>query len=73
MYDPWKYKIFLPMLKSISLIQCAHLWNVLQHSKRNFVSLHDHVISSIYVILYYYVNNDDDDDDDDNDNKRKNM
>ena len=26
----------------------AHSWNVFQHSKRNFVSLRDHVISSIY-------------------------
>ena len=26
-------------------------WNIFQHSKRNFVSLHGHVISSIYVEL----------------------
>ena len=26
----------------------AHSWNVFQHSKRNFVSLRGHVISSIY-------------------------
>ena len=38
------------MLKYISLICCAHLWNVIQHSKRNFDSPCSHVISSIYCI-----------------------
>ena len=31
----------------------AHPWNVFQHSKRNFVSLHGHVISSIYSSSKY--------------------
>ena len=35
--------------KNISLIRCAHSWNIFQHSKRNFVSPRGHVISSIYV------------------------
>ena len=33
--------------KNISLFRCPHSWNIFQHSKRNFVSLHGHVISSI--------------------------
>ena len=33
--------------KNISLIHCAHLWNIFQHLKRNFVSPCGHVISSI--------------------------
>ena len=28
--------------------RCAHSWNIFQHSKRNFVSQHGHVISSIF-------------------------
>jgi len=43
----WRYKISLLMSKNVSLICCADLWNIFQHSKRNFVSLHNHVISSI--------------------------
>ena len=33
--------------KNISLVCCAHSWNIFQHSKKNFVSPHGHVISSI--------------------------
>ena len=36
--------------RNISLIRCTHLWNILQPSKRNFISPCDHVISSIYLI-----------------------
>ena len=36
--------------KNISLIHWAHSWNIFQQSKRNFVSLQGHVISSIYVL-----------------------
>ena len=32
---------------NISLIRCTHSWNIFQHSKRNFVSLCGHVISSM--------------------------
>ena len=32
-----------------SRYRCAHSWNILQHSKRNFLSPCGHVISSIYV------------------------
>ena len=41
--------------KNISLVCCAHSWNIFQHSKRNFVSLHCHVISSIYVVAQFYL------------------
>ena len=34
--------------KNISLVRCAHSWNIFQHSKRNFVYSRGHVISSIY-------------------------
>ena len=33
--------------KNISLVRCPHSRNIFQHSKRNFVSSHSHVISSI--------------------------
>ena len=33
--------------KNISLVRCAHLRNIFQHSKRNFVSPQGHVISYI--------------------------
>ena len=36
--------------RNISLIRCTHLWNILQPSKRNFISPCGHVISSIYLI-----------------------
>ena len=36
--------------KNISLIHGAHSCNIFQQSKRNFVSLQGHVISSIYVL-----------------------
>ena len=41
--------------KNFSLVCCAHSWNIFQHSKRNFVSLHGHVISSIYVVAQFYL------------------
>ena len=46
----WRYEISLLVLKNISLVRCAHSWNIFQHSKRNFVSPRGHVISSIYYI-----------------------
>ena len=45
---------FSPCLKNISLVHCAHSWNIFQHLKRNFVSPHGHVISSIYVIITFH-------------------
>ena len=45
----WRYEISLLVLKNISLVRCAHSWNIFQHSKRNFVSPRGHVISSIYL------------------------
>ena len=36
--------------RNISLIRSTHLWNILQPSKRNFISPCGHVISSIYLI-----------------------
>ena len=43
------------MLKNISPVCCARSWNIFQHSKRNFVSLCGHVISSIsFWHSYYY-------------------
>ena len=46
----WRYEISLLVLKNISLVRCAHSWNIFQHSKRNFVSPRGHVISSIYSL-----------------------
>ena len=43
-----RYKISLFMLKNISLVYCAHPLNIFQHSTRNFISPHGHVISFIY-------------------------
>ena len=40
--------------KNVSLIRCAHSWNIFQHSKRNFVSLRCHVISSICLVLVLF-------------------
>ena len=37
--------------KNISLVHCAHSWNIFQQLKRNFVFLHGHVISSISTIF----------------------
>ena len=34
---------------------CAHSWNIFQHSKRNFVSPRDHVISSICVMVWLRI------------------
>ena len=38
---------FSSRVENISLVRCAHSWNIFQHSKRNFVSPRSHVISSI--------------------------
>jgi len=46
----WRYEISFLVLKNISLVCCAHSWNILQHSKINFVSLHGHVINILYII-----------------------
>ena len=46
----WRYEISTLVLKIISLVCCTHLWNIFEHSKRNFVSPCSHVISSIYVM-----------------------
>ena len=35
--------------KNISLVRCAHSWNIFQHSKRNFLSPRGHVISFLYL------------------------
>ena len=35
--------------KNISLVHCAHSWNIFQHSKRNFVSPSDLVIPSSHM------------------------
>ena len=45
-----RYEISLLVWKNISLVRCANSRNIFQHSKRNFVSPRDHVISSIYYI-----------------------
>ena len=45
----WRYEISLLMLKNISLVRYAHSWNIVQHSKGNFVSPRGHVISPIDV------------------------
>ena len=42
---------FSPRVEDISLVRCAHSWNIFQHSKRNFVSPHRHVISSMCYIF----------------------
>ena len=43
---------FSSHVENISLVCCAHSWNIFQHSKRNFVSPHDHVISSISLLAF---------------------
>ena len=42
---------FFPRVEDISLVRCAHFWNIFQHSKRNFVSPHGRVISSVCYIF----------------------
>ena len=42
----WRHKISLLVLKSISLVSCAHWWNALL--KEKFSILRGHVIFSIY-------------------------
>ena len=41
-------KFLFSCWKIISLVRCAHSWNIFQQSKRNFVFPRGHVISSIY-------------------------
>ena len=43
----WRYKMSQLVLKNISLFHCSHLWNICQCSKRDFISLLGHVISSM--------------------------
>ena len=45
----WRYKISFSCLKNI--------YNIFQHSKRNFVSLRSHVISSILLYFTTMINN----------------
>ena len=50
-------KFLFSCWKNISLVLCTHSWNIFQHSKRNSLSPHGHVITSIYlkyerVLLY---------------------
>ena len=45
---------FSSRVENISLVRCTHSWNIFQHSKRNFVSLHGHVISSINPWFKFY-------------------
>ena len=48
----WRYKISLLVLKNISLVRCAHLWNIFQREKRNFISASGPVISFIsYTVM----------------------
>ena len=42
--------LFSSSVENISLVLCAHSWNIFQHSKKNFVSPRGHVISSIFVL-----------------------
>ena len=44
-----RYEISLQVLKNISLVCCAHSWNIFQHEKRNFVSPSGHVM---FYLLY---------------------
>ena len=44
-----RYKISLRVLNNISLVRCAHSWNIFQHEKRNFVSPRGHVM---FYLLY---------------------
>ena len=39
-----------PRVENISLVRCAHSWDIFQHSKRNFVSPRGHVISFISAL-----------------------
>ena len=52
----WRYKISLLVLKNISLVHCTHSWNIIHNSKRNFISPHRHVISSIYTTYTTVIN-----------------
>ena len=51
----WRYKISPLVLKNISLVCCAHWWNIFLHLKINFVSLRDHVMSSVSFLQSYYM------------------
>ena len=45
----------ISFVENISLVHCAHLWNIFQHSQRNFVSPRRHVMSSIYYWMISVV------------------
>ena len=51
----WRYKISPLVLKNMSLVCCAHWWNIFQHSKRNSVSLRGNVMSSVSFLQSYYM------------------
>ena len=51
-------KFLFSYWKNISLICCAYSWNIFQHWKRNFISLHGNVISSIYLTVMLLKDND---------------
>ena len=44
----WRNEIYFLVLKNFSLVRGPNLWNIFQHSRRNFVSPRSHVTSSIY-------------------------
>ena len=44
----WRYEISLLVLKKYFTSERSERVKYFQHEKRNFVSLRDHVISSIY-------------------------
>ena len=44
-------KFLFSCWKNISRVIAVNEWNIFQHSKRIFVSLSGHVISSIYLVL----------------------
>ena len=46
---------FSSRVENISLVHCAHSWNIFQHSKRNFVSPRNHIISSIYCMHWLFT------------------
>ena len=51
----WRYEISLLVLKKYFTRSLRSLVKYFQHSKRNFVSPHGHVISSISFILPWTV------------------
>ena len=53
--DRLEMRNFSSRVENISLVHCAHSWNIFQHSKRNFVSPRNHVISSIYCMHWLFT------------------